>query len=786
MMRLRASLGLLIWIVLLILAGVYGARELKVSGDLRLFMPAAQSAEQRLLLGQLGEGAASRLLLLSLTGAEPEVLVEHSRELRALLADSPQFALVSNGEDGLESLPDDLLDFRYLLSDGPRQGSLSASGLRRAMQARLADLGSPMASLITPLLPSDPTLETLKVLDAWSPSVEPERLDGVWFSSESGAALLIAETRDGSFDPDAQQRALNVLRETHASLLLTAAELADDPEAAISLEISGPGAFAERMSRQTRSEASWLGGAGGLGLLLLMAFAYRSIWLPLLGALPLLTGAITGLAATALMFDQVHGITLAFGVTLLGIAQDYPTHLFSHRRKGESARQAVKSIWPTMATGAFSSALAYLVFFFAGVDGLRQLAVMTVSGLIAALLATRFLLPPLLPSPSRDLADIALLARLQGAVEQWSYRRSVALGVAVIATAAIVLSPTRWWQDDLAALTPVPAELLMRDAQLRQQLGAPDVRWVLSLRAETREDALRGSEALVPDLDALRATGAIDGYEMAARYLPSSATQAARRSALPSAQTLSASLTSAIDGLPFRPDAFEPFLQSVDRARYLPDLSPEVFASTPLQARIESFLVGQGDEVVALITLSSPSDLAAIRAAVAGNERLVLLDMKEIANSLAASWRGHVLQAMAWGALGLVLLVWAGVGSFSRLLRVLAPVALGTWLVLAVLHGSGVSLTLFHLIALVLGAGLGLDYALFFARDGEDAGARRRTLHAVLVCAGSTLLVFGLLSLSSIPVLQSLGVTVGLCVISHFLLSLLLAFRTGNLEHSGQ
>jgi predicted exporter len=116
----------------------------------------------------------------------------------------------------------------------------------------------------------------------------------------------------------------------------------------------------------------------------------------------------------------------------------------------------------------------------------------------------------------------------------------------------------------------------------------------------------------------------------------------------------------------------------------------------------------------------------------------------------------------------------------ARSLRVLLPVALSSLVVLALLHGLGVALTLFHLIALVLAAGLGLDYALFFERsaqvdDVESAAEQRRTLHALCVCAASTLLVFGLLSLSTIPVLNALGGTVALGVAVHFVLALLLA-----------
>jgi predicted exporter len=98
--------------------------------------------------------------------------------------------------------------------------------------------------------------------------------------------------------------------------------------------------------------------------------------------------------------------------------------------------------------------------------------------------------------------------------------------------------------------------------------------------------------------------------------------------------------------------------------------------------------------------------------------------------------------------------------------------ALSTLCIIAVLRVAGQSLDLFHLISLVLAAGLGLDYALFFERAGAERTERLRTLHGILVCALSTLLVFALLSLSSIPVLRSIGITVALGVLFNFLLAL--------------
>jgi predicted exporter len=200
-------------------------------------------------------------------------------------------------------------------------------------------------------------------------------------------------------------------------------------------------------------------------------------------------------------------------------------------------------------------------------------------------------------------------------------------------------------------------------------------------------------------------------------------------------------------------------------------------------------LARDGEQQLALVQLADIRDVDALQAFAARHSELELIDLKATADSLAASWRGQVLIAMAIGALLLSAMVWIALRSSRRALRVLAPVALSSLVVLALLHGFGVALTLFHLVALVLAAGLGLDYALFFERSAlesaEDSGAaQRRTLHALLVCVGSTGGVFGLLATSSIPVLNALGATVALGVLVHFLLAALLAGSPSSSSHA--
>ena len=101
------------------------------------------------------------------------------------------------------------------------------------------------------------------------------------------------------------------------------------------------------------------------------------------------------------------------------------------------------------------------------------------------------------------------------------------------------------------------------------------------------------------------------------------------------------------------------------------------------------------------------NDAAAV-AQVAGQvPGTTLLDLKQASEDLVSRQRERILWCLAVAAMLLVIVVFVALRDALRVRRVLAPMALTTLIVVALLHATGVSLSLFHLIALVLAAGLG-------------------------------------------------------------------------------
>ncbi len=761
-----ALLLLAAWVGGIIGAGAFAQRHLEVRSDLRLFLPVPETAEQRLVMEGIGEGPAARVLMIALEGAPVERLADASRAIVAALRADDSFVLVTNGEITADAFPPALLPYRYLLSTTLDTRRFDAAFLTRALGARAQDLASPAGLILEPLVPRDPTLELMNVLERWDSTEAPRRELDVWFNDEGDRALLVAETRAAAFDPAGQRTALAKLQ----------AALASVGDADVRMTTTGAGRFAVLMEERTRAEARQLGLAAAVGMMILLLLAYRSAGAIVLSALPLASAGLAGLAAVAALFGSVHGITLAFGFTLIGVAQDYPLHLLSHSRANRQPRDVARALWPTLVTGVASTCIAYLTFAFSGVTGLQQLACFSVTGLIVAALASRFVLPAMVTPPHGDRGDSGTLARFWDGMAALPRPLWISAAVAAVCTVVLMVAPQPFWEDSVTGLTPVPADLLETDRELRQQLGAADLRYMLVVEASGDNAALERLEALDQDLQRLVERGAVEHFDHAARYLPSAATQRRRQSGLPDTETLRSALDEAYAATPFREDVFEPFVADVALARSLAPLTIEQLRAAGLGARVDSLLRSDGPRRAALVTFSGVSDVDALRA-LAASSTVTLLDVREASESLVARQRSGVLGSLGFAVVLLVGVVALALRSYARVLRVLAPMAITTLVVMAALSALGFSLTLFHLISLMLVAGLGLDYALFFEHAAHDREQQIRTLHAVLTCAASTFMVFALLATSTLPVLRAIGLPVAIGVVSNFVLSMFLTAR---------
>lgn len=771
-----------VWLLGLLLCALVVLRT-EFRADFSAFLPRQPTAEQRILVEQLQDGAAARVLLLGLEGAPSRTLAALGRELARRLRADPLLRQVQNGESAGYAADQALLfSARYLLSPQVLPERFSAAGLRQALQESLDELGSSTGLLSKELLARDPTGEMLTLLDHLLPGGGPHLRHGHWFNASGDRALLLLETRAAGSQMDEQQRAIALVHAAYTQAQqAVAAEYPGAQEARLLL--SGPAVFAVAARDTIRSETERLALVSALLIVSLLYAIYRSFTALALGLLPVLSGALVGVAAVSLGFGAVHGMTLGFGTTLIGEAVDYAIYLFVQRSGAAPGEDFMQRFWPTVRLGVLTSVCGFAALMLSGFNGLAQLGLYSLAGLLTAALVTRWVLPGLLPRGFAVRDVTALGQGLQRTLRWLRWGRYPLLGLTVAAAALLWLRQDSLWNHELTALSPVPRPTQQLDAQLRADMAAPDVRHLVVVQAADTQAVLQRCEALLPALDSLVQRGQLAGYVAPCRYLPSLATQRARQQALPDAATLRRNLEQALKGLPLRADFLTPFLEDVEAARNRDLLTPADMQAASFSSALNATLTQSAGHVNALIQLRAPGsgpqahtiDPHKVRAALGAllDEGTVLLDLKDASDTLYAQYLQQALQLCALGLAGIVALLAWQLRSAQRVLRVLLPLAAAVLLVCAGLALAGVRLNLLHLVGLLLTVAVGSNYALFF--DSRDGSANPQILASLLFANLTTVAGFGLLAFSQVPVLQAFGLTVGPGAIAALLFSAILS-----------
>jgi predicted exporter len=225
---------------------------------------------------------------------------------------------------------------------------------------------------------------------------------------------------------------------------------------------------------------------------------------------------------------------------------------------------------------------------------------------------------------------------------------------------------------------------------------------------------------------------------------------------------LVARLTAARAGLPYRPTAFDAFRDNVAAERVMPPVTRAAITSRLIAARLDPLLFRRDGAWWGAIAPQGVTDAGAIRRAVAGVPGVVYLDMKAETDGIVAVVTTRAWRWVAVGAAAALVALGFGLRDVISVVRVVGAVAAAVLLTVALLTALGERLTLIHLVSLQLVAGVGLDYALFFARRQLDAEERARTLRTLVTCNAMTLLSFGLLALCRTPLLRDIGATVAI------------------------
>lgn len=675
--------------------------------------------------------------------------------------------------------------YQLLTDDSLQRLQQQDSGL---IQDSLTQLFSPLAAVIGPTLTDDP----LQLYLHWQSSVLPRTgfdLSDHWLTlqREQLTHRLISVTlRHDPYDMDYQQAVMATLAGAKEQL----------PDGAQVL-MSGLIIHAAHGARQAQQEISTISTGSIVGVLVLLLAIFRSLSRVLLAFLPLVIGSLVAMCLSLMIFDRLHLITLAFGASLIGVAIDYSLHYFCAEEefndpasRPDTPHSPLRHILPGLILGLLSTVMAYAAQAAAPFPGLQQMAVFSVLGLVGAWITVTCWLP-LLSALARRRASQRhvsqghrftqppaqrwLLARLTRLRRHWPMlsRRSGWLVLVVTAVLIAIVSQIEG-NDDLRLLQTSPQALLEEDGAVQALLSGPNPGQYFVLQADNEQALLEAEEDFTPALEALRQAGLISDYQATSRFVPSAARQQLSRE-------LYATQVFAEGGLltdwaeqgqltPLLQPARDQFAEAADGY-----LSVQAWQQSPVSELARHLWLGEHEgqyySVITLSGIGGGEALAQLRELASQHSQVVFSDRIQAFSTILQTYRLQLIQLLLL-AYGLIAVLLATRFRWQTW-RIMAVPALASLITLSCLHLLGTPITIFHTLALLLVLGVGLDASIFLYSNHNAY-----TWMAVTLASSTTLLSFGLLTLSGTPVLHFFGQTVLMGIVCVWLLSPIFTRRT--------
>jgi predicted exporter len=725
------------------------------------FLPEASGTRSRLILSQVKHGLDNHMILIGLTGAPVDQLVQASRRLQAELSRNPEFAAVLDHSPSPSALnpsslrQEILFRYRYLLVPPPGAPPWSTAALHQDFLEDLGTLAGPAGPQFAGLLRRDPTGAWTGWLRQIHLLPEPPERHGVWFLRHPSMALLAAVLVHSGWNLSRDTRALKTIRQEtrHAGLGLA------------HLRIGGVAAIATALSRRIHTRMTELAITSTLLLLIGLGLLFRSLKTTLLlFSIPALAVAFAFLAA-GWIFGSLNVLSLACAGVVIGMVIDHPLYFWTHAQVHPGSLADHRR---TVLTAAVAAGVGYLGFLFAGVPDLVQVGALGAIGLIGGGLITVILGPASIRAPRWDRPGTG--SRMP--------RRHPGFAplLATLSGILLVAHPLHWQAGSLSQ-SGLPKELTRSTQELRRALGAPRINHYLVVTGARLETTLDRTQTLQDGLERQRREGANLRFLTVTRFLPPRSLQIRRERTIPAPAVLHRRLEHAIRGLPFTPVFFSPFFHTLERSRTLPVLRLPRLLKTRWRFLVQSELMHLGHRWISWVPLGSGARDPGL-ARFLEKHPIPHLHRIQLSRALA-----HLQEDLAFRLVDIGMIVLCFVllflGVFTRSVRrtllLVAPPVVGVSTTLALLNTAGIRPDLDMLIGLFLVFGLGLDYSIFLSVPKSPLG--RTTRDVILISMLIVLAVFLPLVLSGVPMLATIGLTVCLGVILDTALAFSLATR---------
>ena len=487
-------------------------------------------------------------------------------------------------------------------------------------------------------------------------------------------------------------------------------------------------------------------------------------------------GIYAGYCMTALVFKNIHILTFVFSTTLIGVCVDYSLHYFVALKEGKTGTEVIKDIFKSLTVSLITTVSAFLILLFADFILLRQISIFTITGLVTVY-GIVVLWYPLLekigldykPNNTNSLdarQNFSLLGReSERGVELNKYnmnsllsrifnthetvhaskhlvifaskpRLTAQLLSCLIAILLIIGLFHTHFDDNIKNMYTPPKTLLKAEKLFTEIAGTNGDTSIFVVKGNNLEDLLQKEEEIA---DMLNGTE----YQALSKYVPSEKRQKSN-------QTLRKELYRA------KLNDFAIFLPIQKRSQLISQNYGNNFlsASNDFEFMKKNFLIDKNASIM-VVSGYNGEKIDGVR---------IINFQKDISAQIKHCRR--VCLGLLIPIFGLLYLLLTKIYDKKSGLKILLPSICAVALVFGILGLFGCPINLFHLLAIFLIIGFGLDYSVFRFTNPEKAG------DSVFLSCITTVFSFALLAFAGFKLISSLGTVLALGLLSSYIFSL--------------
>ena len=539
------------------------------------------------------------------------------------------------------------------------------------------------------------------------------------------------------------------------------------------------------------------------GVLLLFLYAFRRLGPLLFAALPLASGLLLAFGFAGLAVGTLSTATSGTAALLIGLGLDFVIVSYGRyvevRQAGAGVEEALVAMSTTsgraVVVGAVTTAATFYAFLVTGFIGLRQMGILTGTGILLCMLAVLFLMPALIAwredrhrarsngerGPRLFLHSFGTPTLIGFAMKR---PRVVMAAGGLLTAVALVFAFQLEFQESTMTMRPAGNRGIEVSREVGERFGSGFDYMMLVVQGDDEASTIAAAgRAAERAEEELVATGVVNRASAITSLIPPPRRQAevldwlqrGRGDAL-AFQRIDATFRAALaeEGL-----RAEPFAEGLGLLRDA--LSP----SAPISAEdlagneqtsklLERFLQPDGEGGWLSVVYLYPPQNRWRREAPPEAEALAAElgpDVRLTGTNVLNQRVRQVVRKDAWmaGILGLVLvalLLWVDFRRIRHTFLALVPLAVGIIWMLGAMAVLGMELNFMNIFVTTMIIGIGVDYGLHVVHryretEGRGLDETRRGLvetgNAIVVAALSTVCGFGSLIFSHYPGLRSVG-----------------------------